>query len=105
MPVAIERQETRSIIRLEGECPVGSAMDLKNLLVESLNRDQPVEVDLTGAREIGISVLQLLWAAEQEAARRNKVFGCLVSEEAISAAYEAGFERFPGTSGTETSRG
>jgi len=97
MPVTTERQETQFVIRIEGECSVGSASDLKAALIESLGSDLPVEVDLTGVDELGICGVQLLWAAEQEAAQRNRALISHASESIASEAREAGFDHFPGT--------
>jgi len=81
---------------LEGECTVTSVAEIKELLVAGLATGSGLQVDLERAEEIDITILQLLWAAEREAAQTQVRFAVQASEQARAAARAAGFERFPG---------
>jgi len=94
VPLTIERNETGCLIRVEGEFTVTSASELKNLLLEGLAKH--LQVDLTQAEEIDVSLLELLWAAARDAARQNGRIVSGVSEAAAIAARDAGFDTFPG---------
>jgi anti-anti-sigma regulatory factor len=93
MPITAEHGETHWLIRLEGECTVTSAAELKSRLLEGLASGKPVRFDLASAEQIDITVLQLLWAAAQHGAAAVT----RVSDAAAVAARDAGFERFPGS--------
>jgi anti-anti-sigma regulatory factor len=92
----MERQESQSVIRLEGEFTLASAAELKNLLLQGLAAGNDLRLDLEQAVEIDIPVMQLLWAAGREADRKGASLAIQMSDAAAMAAREAGFERFPG---------
>jgi anti-anti-sigma regulatory factor len=92
----MERQESQSLIRLEGEFTVTSAAELKDRLLECLATGNNLLLDLERAEEIDITLLQLLWAAGREAGRAGARIAIRLSDAAATAAREAGFERFPG---------
>lgn len=96
MPISSEQLDDHSILRLEGACTVSSAAEMKSLLLAGLGSGKELRVDLERAEEIDITVLQLLWAAEREARRTGGRMAVCVSEAMVSAASQAGFERFPG---------
>ena len=96
MAATMERQESQSLIRLEGECTVTSAAELKNLLLEGLASGNDLRLDLKNADEVDITVMQLLWAAGQEALRTGARVAVRLADAAGTAAREAGFEGFPG---------
>ena len=96
MPVALERYETGALIRLEGECSVACAAELKTLLLEGLAVGGELRLDLDQAGEMDLTAFQLLWAAGREADRRGTRIVAHMPESAASAAREAGFARFPG---------
>ena len=97
MPVTMETREVNSLLRLEGTVNVTSAEQLKGLLLAGLAAGKELQVNLELAEEIDITVMQLLWAAEREAACAGIAMVSLVSEAAAMAARDVGFERFPGT--------
>ena len=96
MPVTLERDEHHSLIRLEGECGVTSAVELKRLLLEALFAGGALRVDLERAKTIDSSILQLLWAAGREAAGREARIEIRLPETVRKIAADAGLERFPG---------
>jgi hypothetical protein len=105
VPIAIDREESQVLIRVEGEFGVTSAAELRNVFIEAFASGKKVEIDLASAREIDVSFLQLLWVTERETTWRQlgRVSG--VSDEANRVARAAGFEPFPGTGDAGGSRG
>ena len=90
VPITIERTEDHSVLRMEGECTVTSATEVKKLLVEGMASGADLRVDLEQATEVDISILQLLWAVGGAGG------GCSVqpSQAVIQAARETGFTGF-----------
>ena len=95
MSVVVDRLETHWLIRLDGECSIASAPELKNLLVEWLASGKELRLDLESAGEIDVAVLQLLWATEREAERSGTLVTSRVSVAAACAARDLGFDHFP----------
>ncbi len=98
MPLTVDRNATRWLIRLEGEVNITSAAELKGLLLEGLAAPE-LELDLERATEIDVTVLQLLWAAGREAARAGSGFVSRASHAAASVARDLGFDGIPGAAG------
>jgi hypothetical protein len=96
LPLTVDRNRTRCLIRLEGEVGITSAAELKSLLLEALASAQELELDLEHAGSIDVTLLQLVWAAEREAARAGSGFVSHASQAAASFAHELGFNGFPG---------
>jgi len=96
LSVTGEQHATHLLIRLENTVSFTSADELKKLLLEGLASGKTLQLDLERAEEIDVTVMQLLWAAEREAARAGRGLVSRVAEAAAAAAREAGFERFPG---------
>ena len=96
MSVTVEVLEGNSLIRLEGECTLASAVELKRALLEGLASGRDLRLDLERAEGIDIAVLQLLWAAGRVAERAGAGIAVLLPEAAGAVAREAGFERLPG---------
>jgi ABC-type transporter Mla MlaB component len=97
--LTVECNETHWILRLDGDYSLGSAAELKALLLAGLASGNQMEIDLARAGEIDVTVLQLLWAAAREAARESRGFLSRVPESVTALAREAGFESFPGVAG------
>jgi ABC-type transporter Mla MlaB component len=96
VPVAFECEEEESWIRLEGEVGIGSAAELKGLLVQALGTGKQVRVSLQSLTEIDVTAVELLWAARREAKASSLPF---VIEGPIpptitSALLQAGFDEF-----------
>lgn len=92
----VENNETRWILRLEDDCGLSSAAELKALLLEGLASGKSMEVDLGADVEIDITVLQLLWAARHAAERQKRELITQAPEQILNLARDAGFENFPG---------
>ena len=56
-------------MRLEGQITLTSAAELRKRLLEWVDSGENLELDLERADEIDVAVLQVLWAAGNEAAR------------------------------------
>jgi anti-anti-sigma factor len=97
LPLALEVLETQSILRLEGEIDIACSGELKTMMTDAISSRKPVLVDLSGATDLDVTAMQLLWAAAREAERSGSsfaVFGTLpVDIDRIFR--EAGFETFP----------
>jgi len=97
MPVTLDQGEGRCVIRLEGEINIGSAAELKKLLLQALACGRELRLDLEHATELDVTAWQLLWAAEREARGSSRGFTLLgqVPGEISAAVVDAGFETFP----------
>jgi anti-anti-sigma regulatory factor len=82
--------EDHSILRLEGECTVTLATEMKNLLLEGMASGTELRIDLERAEAIDVSILQLLYASGRAGAK----FSGQPSEATRMAAREAGFGAF-----------
>ena len=69
---------------------IASATELKQLLLEWLATGKNLDLDLEAVEEIDITIMQLLWSAGQEAARRGIGFGGRTSRAAAFAMRDAG---------------
>jgi anti-anti-sigma regulatory factor len=96
LSVTTERREGQSVVRFEGEILVTSIAEIKRQLLEELAVGCDLFLDLTGAQEIDLSLMQLLWATGSEAERSGVKVALSLSEAAAATALEAGFDRFPG---------
>ena len=85
------------MIRLDGEINIGSAAELKKLLLQALASGRELRVDLEHATELDVTALQLLWAVEREARASSRGFTLAgrVPAEISIAVVVAGFETFP----------
>src|SRR5580698_2980326 len=67
MPITLNEDELRFLIRLEDEVNITVARELKNLLVQGLASGKDLCVDLERTTELDVTALQLVWAAGREA--------------------------------------
>jgi anti-anti-sigma regulatory factor len=92
----MEKHETGSLIRLEGESGVTAAAEWKQRLLEGLAGGGDLQLDLEGLAEVDVTLLQLLAAAGREAECSGARIIAQLSPAASAAARDAGFERLPG---------
>lgn len=59
MPVVLVQNESRSLIRVEGEINVTSATELKRLLTEALKSGKELRLDIERATELDITGLAI----------------------------------------------
>ncbi len=83
------------MIRIEGQATLASAGELKAVLLEWLCAGKDLHLDLGGAEEIDIPVMQLLWAAAREAARTGVEITCRASKRGCRRGARLGFRRGP----------
>lgn len=95
--MTLEHDETNWIVRIHGDCGMTAAVELKTLLVGGLASRKILQVDMAGAGDIDITLLQLLWALAREAENPEFVTG--VSPAMVGLAHAAGFPSFPGAAG------
>jgi hypothetical protein len=74
VPVTLDPGEEVSAVRLEGELGIGTARELKDLLVDALASGKRLRIELAGAPVFGVTVYQLLWAARCETKRAGVEF-------------------------------
>jgi hypothetical protein len=96
LSVTVERNDSRWLIRLEGDVNMLCAAELKGLLLDGMGSGKQLQLNLEGVHAIDITILQLLWTAERDAAGASSRFVTAVSPAAASQARDAGFEHFPG---------
>ena len=97
MAVNLDQSEALCVIRLDGEINIGSAAELKKLLLQALATSRELRVDLEHATELDVTAWQLLWAAEREARGSSRGFTLAgrLPEEISVAVVDAGLETFP----------
>jgi anti-anti-sigma regulatory factor len=96
LPITIERGESHSIIRLEGDVTTASAQELKQLLLQGLEAGTDLHVDMERIGDFDITVMQLLWAGGREALGRGIKATIGMTEAAAVAVKEVGFGPLPG---------
>jgi len=92
---AVDHDAARWIVRLEGEAGLGSAAELKRLLLEGVSSGRSLVLDLKNVEAVDISILQLLWAAVREATLSGSTIELRASEAMAAAMRESGFDRLP----------
>jgi anti-anti-sigma regulatory factor len=101
VPVTLEQNDTVCLIRLEGAVDIGSAGELKSLLVQALEpgadgAGKEVRIALAGATDLDVTAVQLLWAAERKAQGAGIAFALEggLPEPVRVALTHAGFQSF-----------
>jgi anti-anti-sigma regulatory factor len=101
VPVTLEENDTVSLIRLEGAIDIGTAAELKTLLVQALepgenSSGKEVRIALAGATELDVTAVQLLWAAEREAKKAGAGFSFTgpIPNDISAALGAAGLQQF-----------
>ncbi len=92
MGITQQREEHKWVIKFEGPITLSSAEDLKQQLMAWCSAGQDLELDLTHAGPLDISILQLLWACSREAAGRQVRLKGRYSEKAGLSLQESGFD-------------
>jgi anti-anti-sigma regulatory factor len=97
MGIGLEQREESSVICLEGAIDIGSAAELKRVLLEALAPGNAVSVSLDPGADLDVTAIQLLWAAEREARALGVGFKLAgqVPEPVSATLKDAGFESFP----------
>jgi anti-anti-sigma regulatory factor len=69
VPMIIDQNATGSTVRLDGDAGINTAVELQGNLIEAISFGDDFKVELAGVTALDITTLQLLWAAEQAAAK------------------------------------
>jgi anti-anti-sigma regulatory factor len=72
--IALSQTEDASLIRLEGAIDIGSAAELKAVLLDAVRAGKRIGVSLAQAGDIDVTAVQLLWAAKREAEQNSVAF-------------------------------
>lgn len=96
MPVTVEEKGGTSLVRLEGEINISSAVELKSTLIDALASKKEIRLTLEGATELDITALQLLLAAERGAAKAGILFALegSVPDHISTGMTDAGLAKF-----------
>jgi anti-anti-sigma factor len=96
LSVTLEKHQDQCVLRFQGECKVSAAGEIKQALLEALAAGGDIHLDCQNVDEVDLAIVQLLWAAEREARRKDRPFGCRMSDTVQKCFEEAGFQQFPG---------
>jgi anti-anti-sigma regulatory factor len=96
MPVIFEESDGIALIRIDGDVNIAMAAEMKELLVKALASGKPLHVSMANATELDVTALQLIYAAEREAAKSGVrlTLDDRVPEEILSAMTVGGFAKF-----------
>jgi anti-anti-sigma regulatory factor len=96
LPVILDESEGISLIRIDGDVDIAMAAEMKNLLVKALASGKDLHISMAGATELDVTALQLLYAADREAAKSGVrlTLDDRVPEEIFSAMTDGGFTTF-----------
>ncbi len=103
MPITVNQSESLSLIRLDGEVDITSAVELKKVLLQTLGSGKPLRLEVGTVTDLDITTLQLLWAAARDARRSGSNFTLMgqIPKEIATVVADAGFETFPVSRETE----
>lgn len=96
MPATVEERENTSLVRLDGAIDIASAVEMKSILLNVLASKKGIRLACEGATEIDITAVQLLYAAERDAAKTGISFALegSVPDEITVAMTDAGLVQF-----------
>jgi anti-anti-sigma regulatory factor len=97
VPAYLDESEALSLIRLEGDVNIAAAVEMKSLLLKALLSGKDLHVRLDNVTEVDVTTLQMLYAAEQDAAKLGIRFildGRIPNDISV-ATDDAGFKKFP----------
>jgi anti-anti-sigma factor len=91
--IVLEQGEKTSCVRLKGPVDISSAEELKKILMNALKAGGEIQVMLGDSTYLDVTAIQLLWAAQREAARMGVrwIFGDALLEPVRSNLDDAGF--------------
>jgi anti-anti-sigma regulatory factor len=97
VPATLEQCEGVCLLRLDGECNIASAAELKSLMAQALGCSRELRIDLEHATGLDITTLQLLWVCGRDAQASGVSIALVgrVPDDVLLAARHAGFDRFP----------
>ncbi len=97
MPITLNEEETRCVVRLQGEVDAADSGPLKRALVEAIAARKELRVEFADATDLDVTAVQLLRAAKQAAGQANTPWTAEgIPEPILLALRETGFENFLG---------
>jgi anti-anti-sigma factor len=92
--IVLEQTGNAHCVRLQGPIDISSAEELKKVLADVLKAGEDIRLVWAEATYLDATAIQLLWAAEREAAggRAKLIFADPVPEPIRLALRDAGFE-------------
>jgi anti-anti-sigma regulatory factor len=97
VPIAVDRSDAMTVIRLDGVVDISSAAELKTCLTDALAAATELRMDLAQVADIDVTWVQLVWAAQRQAIRAGTKFSFSgpVPEKIGAALRDTGFEGLP----------
>jgi anti-anti-sigma regulatory factor len=97
VPVTLKQSETLNEISLGGVVDIGCAAELKMLLLQVLNPGKTVRISFEETRDLDVTAVQLLWAAERQSRNLGVelTFAGIMPEQVSNALAQAGFDGLP----------
>ncbi len=73
MTIALTESDLGSVVALKGTIDISSAAELKAVLVKAFGLGKEVCISLDAVTYLDVTAVQLLWAAERQAAQSSMV--------------------------------
>jgi anti-anti-sigma regulatory factor len=97
LPITLNEEETRCVVRLQGDVDAADSGQLKGALVEAIAARKELHVEFAEATDLDVTAVQLLWAAKHAAGQANTSWTAEgIPEPILMALRETGFENFLG---------
>jgi anti-anti-sigma regulatory factor len=96
LTIALNENESGSVVVLEGTIDISSAAELKDILVKALGLGKEVCISLDAAAYLDVTAVQLLWAAKEQARISGPVlrFSGQLSDLVATTLADAGLPTF-----------
>ena len=72
----LTKKVDETTIILKGDVNIYQSKQLKSLLIQSIDCNQPIRVDLSDINELDLTTMQLLLAVKKAAQEKNLSFSC-----------------------------
>jgi anti-anti-sigma regulatory factor len=97
VPIAVDRSDAKTVIRLDGTVDISCAAELKTQLAAALGAGGELRVNLEQVADVDVTWVQLVWAAQREELRAGIKFSFSgpVPEKIGAALQDAGFNGLP----------
>lgn len=88
MPTAKKRQDGTSVLHIEGDMSIYRALELKSILLTSLDQARELEVDLAAVTEFDTAGVQILMLAKRQAQATQKTLHLIGHSPAVLEVFE-----------------
>jgi anti-anti-sigma factor len=97
LPITLNEEQTRCVVRLQGDVDPADSGQLKRALVEAIAAHKELRVELAEVTDLDVTAVQLLWAAKHAAEQANTQWTAEgIPEPVLLALRETGFGSFLG---------